>query len=352
MVHFVLRILRKLNRQVLSSDKGQLLRALGLLVIIILICTFGFHWAESDRFLLENKKELAFFDCLWWTLTTITTVGYGDFFPTTFYGRIFGYIAFFGTGLLAWALGETVSLVLSHRSRRLRGLLMLDFEKHVLICHFPGLEKIREVIGEIRADRKFQKEPIVLVNNVLEENPFPDDNIFFVKGSPNNKEILLNAAVDKASRVIVLSQDETQVESDFQSLGVVLIVEKNFPWVRTVVECVAKENRHLFFDAGSDEVINLSSLAAGLLSQAMKEGGIPEVITYLVSNRSNNRIFSLIVQQEEISVSGVMEKYFGKCHAIFLGFKSESRMQINPGDEEILKKGDIIFYIHDRRIAV
>jgi hypothetical protein len=43
----------------------------------------------------------------WWVLTTITTVGYGDLFPTTFEGKLVGIITFY-VGVITLALPITI----------------------------------------------------------------------------------------------------------------------------------------------------------------------------------------------------------------------------------------------------
>lgn len=51
----------------------------------------------------ENGRLHSFFDALWWSSTTITTVGYGDVFPITTAGRLVGVVTM-GVGISAFAV--------------------------------------------------------------------------------------------------------------------------------------------------------------------------------------------------------------------------------------------------------
>lgn len=41
---------------------------------------------------IENSNNKSFEDGLWWALSTVTTVGYGDRFPTTTEGRVIAFV--------------------------------------------------------------------------------------------------------------------------------------------------------------------------------------------------------------------------------------------------------------------
>ena len=53
-------------------------------VAVMLLCAVGIYVAEHGM----NKAIDSPLDALWWGLTTMTTVGYGDVFPVTAEGRL------------------------------------------------------------------------------------------------------------------------------------------------------------------------------------------------------------------------------------------------------------------------
>ncbi|MGN0462492.1 MAG: ion transporter [Ruminococcus sp.] len=109
-----LRLLRiiKINRyttalktitQVFKNKANQLISSMvvvGLLMIIASVLMYNFESeAQPDKF--SNA-----FDSLWWAMSALTTVGYGDVYPITVPGKVLGIvIAFIGIGMVAVPTG-------------------------------------------------------------------------------------------------------------------------------------------------------------------------------------------------------------------------------------------------------
>ena len=91
----------------IEKKKEELLSALVLMLCLLLVCSTGVYFAENEA---QPDKFSSILASMWWAVATLTTVGYGDIFPITFWGKIFGSIsAIFGVGLFAIPAGLLAS---------------------------------------------------------------------------------------------------------------------------------------------------------------------------------------------------------------------------------------------------
>jgi len=88
---------------VLHTKRGELVAVVSVLLLLLVMTSsmmfFAEHGAQPEEFASIPKA-------MWWSIITLTTVGYGDVFPVTGAGRLLaGVIAIVGIGLFALPAG-------------------------------------------------------------------------------------------------------------------------------------------------------------------------------------------------------------------------------------------------------
>ncbi len=87
----------------LHERRHELALTLMIAVVLMLVSSTLLWWAEGD---VQPKAFGSIPRALWWSIITLTTIGYGDTFPITALGRVFaGLTAIAGVGLVAMPTG-------------------------------------------------------------------------------------------------------------------------------------------------------------------------------------------------------------------------------------------------------
>ena len=82
---------------------NELFTVILVLSVLLLMASSAMFYAESEA---QPQKFGSIPEAMWWTIITLTTVGYGDVFPITVIGRIIaGVIAILGIGMFALPAG-------------------------------------------------------------------------------------------------------------------------------------------------------------------------------------------------------------------------------------------------------
>ena len=83
--------------------KEEMIIFLTATIFLIYFASVGIYYFESS---VQPDKFSSVFDCMWWAVATLTTVGYGDVFPITAGGKIFTFIILIlGLGIIAVPTG-------------------------------------------------------------------------------------------------------------------------------------------------------------------------------------------------------------------------------------------------------
>lgn len=305
------------------------------ILVIVLLSSVAITYFEPD---------VSFVSGVWWSIVTLTTVGYGDISPSTAGGRVVAaIIMFFGIGLLGMLSANLATMMISNRIRENRGMGTTDLEKHIILCEWNY--RSRSVLREMRADTKTKKTPVVLIADIPEK-PVEDPLLFFISGSVS-EETLENANLKGASTVVVLGDDKLDPTSrDAKVVLTTLTIETINPEAYTVVEVVNKENKQHCLRANADEIIVGSELSSHLLATAAMDHGMSTIVSELISASYGNDLFSILVPEklvgkELLDVMVMMKKEY---NATVLGIQKGKGGELitNPDHQYAITQDDYL----------
>lgn len=281
------------------------------LVIASLITILVFTGLMLIIFLSEQKTNSAIntlFDAIWYTLVTITTVGYGDITPRSILGRTSAMILLLaGVALFGALSGKFASFLFDRQQKKDRGLLKMNkIKNHFLICGWkPNFERILE--GILLANPEIPPEKIILLNNssqnemekIKADSRFK--NINYIHGDFTDEDTLLKSQIKTAERTLILadnSENFSSLETDSRTVLAVITIKNLNPKIYCVAEIIdSKFEKHLSL-AHCDEIILSADYGQNLLIQASSGKGMSHILRELISEESDSGILICDIPQK------------------------------------------------------
>ena len=262
-----------------------------------------FAYFEYGKIIAANPdiKELSFFDqvvtALYWATVTLATVGYGDIFPSTQYGRIFVMI-FILTSTATVAL-FTANLASALTTKKIlerlkgKGLAMLRKQKGLfVVCgwkrHMDTL--IKEMI---KINDSLRPEDFVIIADISEEqiSKFKTDpaleKVNVVQGAYHTESVLRNVNLMDSKKVMVLADREgNETEADSRTVMTVITVKAIAPKAYVCAEILNSNYENYLRMSLCDEIILITEYLRILLAKASHSAGIAHVIQELLDSSS------------------------------------------------------------------
>ena len=340
---------QKYLRQLLAGGTvgTRVWRALILAALLDLFFGVAFYLAE------RGTQEITLSDSIWWAMVTMTTVGYGDFMPGTLVGRyLVAYPCFIiGIGLLAYLVGVIAESMIENVSRKRRGLVGTNYTGHVIICNFPNVGRVVQLVEELRADSRYGNARFILITDNLDEMPdeLVQKQVHFLKGDPTKESVLLKANVLECDGVIILPETPGDPKSDFKTFAIGAVLEilatQAGKTIKVIVELIQRDNVKMMRTTDVDGVTSPEGMGGRLLAQEYMNPGMTGVVEQLLTTTSGSQFYlydtklvgsrirdiqvAVLEHKTDLQIVGILRK----GNAIM---NPPSDMEIDDGDQLVL----------------
>ena len=174
------------------------------LLLFYMVSSWGLLYLSAETALIA--PELFFY----WLMVTTSTVGYGDFSPQTFAGRLVVaiYIIPVGLSLFAFFIGRIVGLIVDQWQLKVRGYKRVTETGHILIVGWRE-HSTQQMISLLHQEAQINRQrKIVLCVDKEMQNPSPDKIDFVRVSSFSAENEMQRANLAQAETIIVCAASD------------------------------------------------------------------------------------------------------------------------------------------------
>jgi voltage-gated potassium channel len=307
------------------------------LLALLLIGSLGFVWLEGWDF----------FDALYMTVTTLTTVGYGEVHPLDRIGRIYNMVLILtGMGVMFYIVGSLARVLIEGELQAVLGRRKLiknikKLKNHYILCGFGR-------IGEIIA-RQLKDRGLSLV--VVESSPallprLEASGYYFINGDATRDEVLLEAGIERAKGLVAV------VGSDASNVYIVLTARSLNPSLLIVARGEEPGSEKKLLRAGADKVESPYYMGGQKMAHTILH---PTVVTFMELAMKEGVDWSMEeivvgpaspLQGVPLSDSGIRQN----LNLILVAIKrADGEMLFNPSHETPILAGDTLIALGLRK---
>jgi len=305
--------------------------------------TLIFIIASTLIYYFIGGGEWSLFNCLYMTIISITTVGYGEImnFDNNLWGRVFSIVVvLWGYILLVYFVSVLSELLVTGEIKRFLNKrkvkkMVKDFEKHYIICGFgeTGKNVAKEVFATFR--------PMIIIDRDSDihnaVHKYFDREVATICGNASDEEILIEAGIEKAAGLILtLSEDK-------DNLFVLVTAKSINPDIFIAAKVVHENNMSKFIKAGASKVISPSQIGGMRLASEVLRPTVTTFLDKMLRDKEKNLRIDEIELSDDMGCFGKTlgeSNFKSKTNVLIMAIAFENGDFIyNPPIDFILERG-------------
>ena len=301
-----------------------------LVFVFLLFClVFSLLWWDRDGLRDQLDGEISFTDVVYFTMVTVTTVGYGDIVPVSTRARLIDALVVTPIRLGVWFLflGTAYQLIIRQYMEGYRmAKLQATLNRHLIVCGFghTGLSATKELLARgVKADQivaiDSQEERVRLAGSL---------GVAAFQADSTQEAVLRDAVIDKAKAVIIAAGRD-------DSSALTLLTARHLnPTVRIIVSAKEEENVKLFKQGGADAIISPATFGGYIIAAAVDHGHMVQYLDDLLTIGGKVALVERAVRPDEIGKTPadlkpefVLRLYRGPTMVSLLELEQAGRLQ-------------------------
>jgi voltage-gated potassium channel len=255
---------------------------------------------------IEPETFDSYLTAIYWVLTTLATVGFGDYAPVTPLGQAFTIVLYItGIGLVSVFIGKMLKVVYLFDKLKVGGEMKYTGKNHIILIGWS--DKSQLAIKEIL---KSDKSIDIVIIDELENAPMVEKQLYYVRGDATDEETLYQANLPEAKGVIIfadqITQDNFATKDPLLVDGKTLLIataitsieEKLNKCIHVTAEVIYQKHIRLFQRVKVDEFIPTQEMISHAAVRSLFSHGVTNMYSELMSSQYEESMYEISKQEE------------------------------------------------------
>lgn len=292
---------------------------------------------------VEGASINNIFDALWYSIVTLSTVGYGDYYPVTAIGKTIGLVFVFSSlGVLGYLISQLTVKLTQYMEDKKNGLFGTKMENHIVLIGYNKFSNniLQQIVttGIKVAIVTNKKEDVDIIADNYDKN-----SVFTLLTDYNNFDVLEKVNISKASKVFI------NFDNDTEMLVYILDLKNHFSDLEIIVSLNNTNFQNTFQSAGVLYAVSREEIASKLVASYIFEPDVASFTEDLMASAKRGDDFDMIelrVSSENPYVNNDYDFAFtdirSSYSSVLLGIYKNEKLYKNPTEPMTISEDDYL----------